>query len=109
MAQYICFEAILVMLFCFIGVCIVGLFRNNWTCKVQMAWSELVGEYTRHLIDTRQGYSVERHSQFYQAIWSYDKMLQHFLIWDRDKMVNDRGRYSEIMQFHKGKILKFNT
>jgi len=105
MSQFICLEAILVMCFCFIIIAVFGMSRNSWTYKTQTEWNRIVSAYMDHLI-TKLGYSGAKHIAYSNAIWSYNKMAFEFLTWDRDKMVNDRERYNEIIQFCKERNIK---
>ncbi len=90
------------LIFVFIGFCIFMLFRNNWIYKIRTAHCDLVHELMEKKIKDGS-YSVTLNRQYHDCVWEYNKMLNHFWIWDISKMITDRVKFDELMEFKKGR------
>lgn len=68
--------------------------RNHWVLRQRKRWYERMREYNCRRIAAGKESEIEA----INALWSYDKMVHHFWIWDVERMVENRAVYERIVR-----------
>ena len=89
---------ILVLLIILLLFLVFMLFRNEWVCRKRLEFNNAVSEFRLNLID--QDYEKYKqlpdYNSFMNSIYSYNKMLLYFWVWDLNKLVINRELYNMI-------------
>ena len=81
--------------------CVFMCFRIKWVYKIRKNNTDMVGELMKKRIENGF-YNANLYqvlfdfNEYADCIWSYDKIVFHFWIWDLRRMVIDRERFDEL-------------
>ena len=81
--------------------CVFMWFRIKWSYKIRKNNNDMVGELMKKKMkngfhNTKSYQVFFDFNEYINCIWSYDKIVFHFWIWDLRRMVIDRERFDEL-------------
>jgi hypothetical protein len=88
-------QAIVVLGLLILALCPLLFVRNFWVCRVHLKHIDTVHAANLRAIE-QHTYDSALSERRYHCLWSYERMLLHFWIWDPKKMVEDTEAFNSL-------------